>query len=64
MVCGCCRGTIAQVSGKSGGYYGCLADTKGARENKTLVLRALAEKVIIGAIKERISEPEHIAYVL
>jgi DNA invertase Pin-like site-specific DNA recombinase len=64
MVCGCCGATIAQVSGKSGGYYGCLAATKGACENKTLVRRTLAEKVIIEAIQEQISDPEQIAYVL
>jgi site-specific DNA recombinase len=64
MVCGCCGATIAQVSGKSGGYYGCLAATKCARENKTLVRRTLAEKVILQAIQEQISDPEHIAYVL
>jgi site-specific DNA recombinase len=64
MVCSCCGGTIAQVSGKSGGYYGCLAATKGACANKTLVRRTLAEKVILEAVKERISEPEQIAYVL
>jgi len=64
MVCGCCGGTIAQVSGKSGGYYGCLAATKGSCGNKALVRRTLAEQVILDAIKERISEPEHIAYVL
>jgi hypothetical protein len=64
MVCGCCGGTIAQVSGKSGGYYGCLGATKGACENKTLVRRTLAEKVSLEAIIERISEPEQIAYVL
>lgn len=29
MVCGSCGATIAQVSGKSGGYCGCLAATKG-----------------------------------
>jgi hypothetical protein len=64
MVCGCCGGTIAQVSRKSGGYYGCLAATKGACENKTLVRRTLAEQVILEAIKQRISDPEQIAYVL
>ncbi len=62
MVCGCCGATIAQVSGKSGGY-GCLAATKGACENKTLVRRTLAEKVIVDAIQDQISDPEHIAYV-
>jgi site-specific DNA recombinase len=64
MVCGCCGATIAQVSGKSGGYNGCLAATKGACENKTLVRRTLAEKVILEAIQDQISDPEHIAYVL
>jgi hypothetical protein len=52
------------VSGKSGGYDGCLAASKGARENKTLVRRTLAEKVILGVIQEQIEDPEHIAYVL
>jgi DNA invertase Pin-like site-specific DNA recombinase len=64
MVCGCCGGTITQVSGRSGGYYGCFGATKGACENKTLVRRTLAEKVILEAIKQRISDPEQIAYVL
>ena len=64
MVCGSCGATIAQVSGKSGGYYGCLAATKGACDNKTLVRRTLAEKVILGAVQEQIADPEHIAYVL
>ena len=64
MVCGSCGATIAQVSGKSGGYYGCLAATKGACDNKTLVRRTLAEKVILAAIQEQIADPEHIACVL
>ena len=64
MVCGCCGATIAQVSGKNGGHYGCLAATKGARENKTLVRRTLVEKILLGAVQGRISDPGHIAYVL
>jgi site-specific DNA recombinase len=64
MVCGACGATIAQVSGKSGGYCGCLAATKGACENKTVVRRTLAEKVIIGAVQEKISDAEQVAYVL
>jgi Recombinase zinc beta ribbon domain len=64
MVCGACGGTIAQVSGKSGGYYGCLAATKGACENKTLVRRTLAEKVILNAVQDKIQDANHIAYVL
>jgi len=37
MTCGACGAAIAQVSGKSGGYYGCLGAAKGACENKMLV---------------------------
>jgi site-specific DNA recombinase len=64
MVCGCCGATIAQVSGKNGGYYGCLAATKAACGNGTLVRRTLAEKIILGAVQDQISDPEQIAYVL
>lgn len=52
------------MSGKNGGYYGCLAATKGACENKTLVRRTLAEKVILAAVQDEISDPAQIAYVL
>jgi len=64
IVCGACGGTIAQVSGKSGGYYGCLATAKGACQNKTLMRRTLVERVILEAIADAMSEPEHIEYVL
>jgi hypothetical protein len=64
MVCGSCGATIAQVSGKNGDSYGCLAATKGTCENKTLVRRTLAEQVILEAVQEQIADPEHIAYVL
>jgi hypothetical protein len=64
MACGSCGAAIAQVSGKSGGYYGCLAATKGACENKLLVRRTLAERVIIEAVKARISDAGQLHYVL
>jgi hypothetical protein len=49
---------------QSGGYYGYHGATKGACDNKTLVRRTLAEKVILGAIQEQIADADHIAYVL
>jgi hypothetical protein len=64
LVCSACRATIAQVSGKAGGYYGCLAATKGACENKTSVRRSLVEKMILNAVQEQTSHSEHIANVL
>jgi len=54
MVCGKCKATIAQVSGKAGGYYGCLGAAKGACENEMLVRRKLAETVILEAVREQL----------
>jgi site-specific DNA recombinase len=64
MICGACGGAIAQVSGKSGGYYGCLAASKSACENKILVRRSLTEKVILSAVRYRLSHPADVARVL
>jgi hypothetical protein len=64
MKCGACGAAIAQVSGKAGGYYGCLGAAKGACDNKMLVKRKLAETVIVDAVRERISDPEQIRFVL
>ncbi len=64
MVCGECGAAIALVSGKGGGYYGCLGAAKGSCENKMLVLRRLVEKVITDAVREEISSAEQIRYVL
>jgi hypothetical protein len=55
MVCGACGASIAQVSGKAGGYYGCLGATKGACHNKVLVRRKFAENIIVGAVREQLS---------
>jgi hypothetical protein len=64
MTCGSCGAAIAQVSGKNGGYYGCLAAKKGVCGNKTLVCRTLAEKIIIGAVSEQINDCQAISCVL
>ena len=64
MVCGSCGAAMAQVSGKSGGYYGCLAATKGACANHLLVRRTLAERVILDAVRERLADAGTIRYVL
>jgi site-specific DNA recombinase len=64
MSCGVCGASISQVSGKAGGYYGCNGAPKKACDNKLLVRRKLAENKILAAVTERISEPEHIRYVL
>jgi hypothetical protein len=64
MVCGVCHAAIAQVSGKSGGYYGCLAASKGACENRLLVRRTVAERIIMAAVRDRLAFPENLQYLL
>ena len=64
MTCGKCGAAIAEVSGKSGGYYGCLGAAKGACDNKMLVRRTLVEKIILTALRERLASPENVRHVL
>jgi site-specific DNA recombinase len=64
MVCGKCGATIAQVSDKGGGYYGCIGATKGSCDNKLLVRRSLVEKIILDTVQEQLSDPPQIEYVL
>ena len=64
MTCGECSAAIAEVSGKSGGYYGCLGAAKGACDNKMLVRRTLVEKIILAVLRERLASPENIRHVL
>jgi site-specific DNA recombinase len=64
MTCGTCGGTIAQVSGKSGGYYGCLAASKGACDNRILVRRSLTERVVMGAVRDRLGDSDEVARTL
>jgi len=59
-----CRWLVRPVPAFLEAVVGCLAATKGACENKTLVKRSLVEKVILEAVQEQLSDPEHIAYVL
>ena len=62
--CGTCRATMGQVSGKGGGYYGCLGGTKRACTNTLLVPRRLAEHRLLGALRERISDVASLHYIL
>jgi len=64
MVCGKCGSSIVKVSGKGGGYYGCLGAAKSACDNKLLVRRSLAERVILAAVRDRLASSENLAYVL
>ena len=63
MTCGACGATIAKVSGKSGGYYGCLGAKKGACDNQLLVRRTLVERVVMAAVRDKLAHAENLDYV-
>ena len=64
MKCASCGSTITQVSGKSGGYYGCLRAQKGTCSNKVIVRRTLTEKIILEEVSQRLSSPDQIHQIL
>lgn len=47
LECSSCGGSIGQVTGNHGGYYGCLKHPKGACSNDTRVRREILEKFFI-----------------
>lgn len=59
-----CGGSIGQVSGKSGGYYGCLGALRSACANKLLVRRRLVERILLATLREQVCNREAIAYVM
>ena len=63
MSCRSCGATIAKVSGKSGGYYGCLGAKKGACDNHLLVRRVLVERIVMAAVRDRLGHSENLDYV-
>ena len=64
LSCGACGGAVARVTGKSGGYYGCIGATRRKCENRLLVRRTLAERIILAALREKLASKENLAYVL
>jgi hypothetical protein len=63
MCCAVCGATIAKVSGKSGGYYGCLGARKGSCDNHLMVRRTLVERVVLAAVRDRLADQENLDYV-
>ncbi len=54
LICGVCGNSVAKVSGKNGGYLGCIKATRRGCDNRLLVRRTLAERVILAAVRERL----------
>ena len=63
LKCGCCGGSIALVSGKGSGYYGCLNASRKSCSNKVLVSRSVIEKHFIGVFFEDVLKPERFKLV-
>ena len=63
MTCSCCGATIAKVSGKSGGYYGCLGAKKAACDNHLLVRRVLVERIVLAAVRDLLAQADNLDYV-
>jgi site-specific DNA recombinase len=64
MVCGVCGSAVGKVSGKGGGYYGCLSAVRGRCTNKVLTRRNLAEKIILSIVRERLTSKQAVQYLL
>jgi len=62
--CGTCGGAIGQVSGKAGGYYGCLGGAKNTCDNRLLVRRRLAEHRLLDEVARQVADPDALRYVL
>ena len=64
MFCAKCGGSIGEVSGRKGGYYGCVKARRSICDNRLLVRRKKAERVILTSLRDRILNPDSIEYVL
>lgn len=63
MKCHCCDGAMTLVSGKGSGYYGCYNAKRKTCKNKLLISRNKVEKIILGALKEKLLISENIEYI-
>jgi hypothetical protein len=63
MKCGVCGSAMAKVSGKNGGYFGCLGAAKGACDNKILVRAHVVERVVLAAVRDLLTTRENLDYV-
>ena len=64
MSCADCGSTIGQVSGKGGGYFGCLGAKRGTCNNKVLVRRKLVEDLVLDEVNKQLATPGNFQIVL
>lgn len=63
LKCKCCGGTMVQISGKGGGYYGCYNSKRKTCTNKLLIQRKKVEQHILQHLKETLLTTENLKYV-
>jgi site-specific DNA recombinase len=59
LQCSKCGGQIGMVSGKGGGYYGCMNARRGSCDNTVKVRRKVIEQRFIEILQQRVLQPEH-----
>ena len=64
MSCEDCGSTIGQISGKGGGYFGCLGAKRGACDNKIIVRRKLVENLILEEVNKQLAIPLNFQLIL
>ncbi len=62
--CSVCGGPCALVGGQRGGYYGCIRARRHICDNRLTVGRKKAERILLGAIVERLVEPGAVRHAL
>ena len=63
LKCKCCGGAMVQISGKSGGYYGCYNYKRKTCTNKLIIPRKKVEQYILQALKEKLLTAENLKYI-
>ena len=64
MTCKKCGSRIGKVSGKYGGYFGCLGTKRGICDNKVKVRRTVLENIILHEVKQLLSTPKIVLRIL
>jgi len=64
MICGRCGGAIGEVTGRKGGYYGCLKARRTMCDNRLLVRRKKIERLLLEELRNRILNVDSIEHVL
>ena len=63
LTCKRCGGAMVQISGKSGGYYGCYNSKRKTCSNKLLIPRKRLEAMLLNDLKAKFLTPENLEYV-